>query len=28
VAGYFASLDALTKLAEDKKESLIEALCR
>jgi ABC-2 type transport system permease protein len=28
VAGYCASLDALTKLAEDKKESLIEALCR
>lgn len=28
VAGYFASLDALTKLAERKKESLIEALCR
>jgi ABC-2 type transport system permease protein len=28
VAGYFASLDALTKLAENKKESLIEALCR
>jgi len=28
VAGYFASLEALTKLAENKKESLIEALCR
>jgi ABC-2 type transport system permease protein len=28
VAGYFASLDALTKLAENKKESLIVALCR
>ncbi len=28
VAGYFASLDALTKLAEKKKEVLIEALCR
>ena len=28
VSGYFASLDALTKLAEKKKESLIEALCR
>ncbi len=28
VAGYFASLDALTKLAEKKKELLIEALCR
>jgi ABC-2 type transport system permease protein len=28
VAGYFASLDALTKLAENKKEGLIEALCR
>jgi ABC-2 type transport system permease protein len=28
VAGYFASLDALTRLAENKKESLIEALCR
>jgi len=28
VAGYFASLDALTKLAEEKKETLIEALCR
>jgi len=28
VGGYSASLDALTKLAEEKKESLIEALCR
>jgi len=28
VGGYFASLDALTKLAEKKKELLIEALCR
>jgi hypothetical protein len=28
VGGYFASLDALTLLAERKKESLIEALCR
>ena len=28
VGGYFASLDALTLLAEKKKESLIEALCR
>ncbi len=28
VAGYFASLDALTELAEKKKEGLIEALCR
>lgn len=28
VGGYFASLDALTELAEKKKESLIEALCR
>jgi ABC-2 type transport system permease protein len=28
VAGYFASLDALTKLAEKKKEVLIEALSR
>ena len=28
VAGYFASLDALTHLAEKKKEVLIEALCR
>jgi ABC-2 type transport system permease protein len=28
VAGYFASLDAFTKLAEKKKEALIEALCR
>jgi len=28
VGGYFASLDALTKLAEKKKETLIEALCR
>ena len=28
VTGYFASLDALTRLAEKKRESLIEALCR
>jgi hypothetical protein len=28
VAGYVASLDALTSLAEKKKETLIEALCR
>jgi ABC-2 type transport system permease protein len=28
VVGYFGSLDALTRLAEEKKESLIEALCR
>jgi hypothetical protein len=28
IGGYFASLDALTKLAEKKKEVLIEALCR
>ena len=28
VAGYFASLDGLTALAEKKKETLIEALCR
>jgi hypothetical protein len=28
LAGYFASLDALTLLAERKKEVLIEALCR
>jgi ABC-2 type transport system permease protein len=28
VGGYLASLDALTQLAEKKKESLIEALCR
>jgi ABC-2 type transport system permease protein len=28
VAGYFASLEALTKLAEEKKESLIDTLCR
>jgi len=28
VCGYVASLDALTKLAEKKKETLIEALCR
>jgi hypothetical protein len=28
LAGYFASLDALTHLAEKKKEVLIEALCR
>jgi hypothetical protein len=28
VGGYVASLDALSKLAERKKETLIEALCR
>jgi hypothetical protein len=28
VGGYFASLDALTALAEKKKETLIDALCR
>jgi hypothetical protein len=28
VAGYFGSLDHLTQLAEEKKEVLIEALCR
>ena len=28
LAGYFASLQALTEFAEKKKESLIEALCR
>jgi len=28
LAGYFASLDTLTQLAEKKKETLIEALCR
>jgi ABC-2 type transport system permease protein len=28
VGGYFASLDHLTQLAEKKKETLIEALCR
>jgi ABC-2 type transport system permease protein len=28
IAGYFASLDALTQVAEKKKEVLIEALCR
>jgi len=28
VGGYFASLDTLTMLAEKKKETLIEALCR
>lgn len=28
VAGYFASLDHLAQLAEKKKETLIEALCR
>ncbi|HKW34269.1 MAG TPA: hypothetical protein VJN92_14750 [Candidatus Acidoferrum sp.] len=28
VGGYFASLDALSRLAEEKKEVLIEALCR
>jgi ABC-2 type transport system permease protein len=27
-AGYFASLDTLTQLAEKKKETLIEALCK
>jgi hypothetical protein len=28
LGGYISSLDALTALAETKKESLIEALCR
>lgn len=28
VGGYFASLDPLSRLAEEKKESLIEALCK
>ena len=28
VGGYFASLDALTRLAEQKKEVLMEAFCR
>jgi hypothetical protein len=28
LAGYFASLDALTRLAEKKKDVLLEALCR
>jgi hypothetical protein len=28
VGGYFASLDALSRMAEQKKEVLIEALCR
>jgi len=28
IGGYFASLDGLTQLAEKKKETLIEALCR
>jgi ABC-2 type transport system permease protein len=28
LAGYFASLDALSELAEKKKERLLEALCR
>lgn len=28
VGGYFASLDALSRVAENKKEVLIEALCR
>ena len=28
VGGYFASLDALSRVAEQKKEVLIEALCR
>ncbi|HVH72030.1 MAG TPA: hypothetical protein VNB49_13075, partial [Candidatus Dormibacteraeota bacterium] len=28
VAGYFASLDSLSRVAEEKKEVLIEALCR
>ena len=27
-AGYFGSLSSLTQLAEKKKETLIEALCR
>jgi len=28
IAGYVASLDALSRFAEEKKETLIEALCR
>jgi hypothetical protein len=28
VGGYLAALDALTQLAEKKKETLIEALCK
>lgn len=28
VAGYFAALDALSNVAEEKKEILIETLCR
>ena len=28
VGGYFASLDALSRMAEEKRETLIEALCR
>jgi hypothetical protein len=28
MGGYVASLTSLTKLAEKKKETLIEALCR
>jgi hypothetical protein len=28
VGGYFASLDPLSRLAEAKQESLIEAMCR
>jgi hypothetical protein len=28
IAGYFSALDALSELAEKKKEVLIEALCR
>jgi len=28
VGGYFASLDSMSRLAEEKKEVLIEALCR
>jgi len=28
MGGYFASLDALSRVAEKKKETLIEALCR
>jgi hypothetical protein len=28
LAGYFASLDAFSQLAERKKEVLIDALCR
>jgi hypothetical protein len=28
LGGYLASLDALSQLAEKKKETLIEALCR